>query len=220
MSLMDTDAPVKRSYRSPLRARQARATRQALIEAASRLFVDRGYGATSIDAIADAAGVSRATVFTAVGGKPTLLKTAYDVALVGDDLPISMSDRAGSRAIAAEPDAHQFLERYAGLVTDINERLAAICEAIRGAATADPEVRPVWDKIQEERRIGATNVVAMTAAKGPMRPGIDHAAAADVVWVLIDAGLYHSLVKLRGWPADRFREWLAAALTRELLPTR
>ncbi|MDQ6682280.1 MAG: TetR/AcrR family transcriptional regulator [Chloroflexota bacterium] len=217
---MDTDAPVKRPYRSPLRAQQAGATRRAIIEAAAGLFVERGYGATSIEAIADAAGVSRATVFSAVGGKPTLLKTAYDVALVGDDQPIPMPDRAGPKGIAAEPDAHRFLERYAGLVTDINGRLAAICEAIRGAATADPEVRPVWDKIQEERRIGATNVVAMTAAKGPMRPGIDHAAAADVVWVLIDAGLYHSLVKLRGWPADRFRDWLAAALAWELLAAR
>src|SRR4051794_8561600 len=101
--MTDTEA-VKRSYRSPLREANAAATRRTIIGAATRLFVERGYGATSIDAIADAAGVSRATVFTAVGGKPALLKTAYDVALVGDDEPVAMPNRRDAKSVAAEPD--------------------------------------------------------------------------------------------------------------------
>lgn len=40
------------------------------------------------DDIAAAAAVSRATVFSAVGGKPLLLKLAYDVAVVGDDAAV------------------------------------------------------------------------------------------------------------------------------------
>ena len=67
---------VKRPYRSTVRAAQAAATRLAILSAAAQLFIERGYVATSIDAIADAAGVSRATVFTAVGGKATLLTRA------------------------------------------------------------------------------------------------------------------------------------------------
>jgi len=67
---------VKRPYESRLRAGQARATRLALLEAAGHLFARQGYVATSIEQIADAAGVSRATVFTSVGGKPVLLKGA------------------------------------------------------------------------------------------------------------------------------------------------
>ena len=86
--------PVKRkTYRSPLRDSQAEETRLRVVTAAARLFIERGYGATSIDAIAEAAGVGRATVFTSVGGKAALLRLAYDIAIVGDDEPVPLPQR-------------------------------------------------------------------------------------------------------------------------------
>jgi AcrR family transcriptional regulator len=217
--MKSTDA-VKRAYRSPLRKSHATRTQRAIVDAATRLFVDTGYGAASVDAIAAAAGVSRATVFAAVGGKAELLKRVYDVALVGDDQPVALPDRAEARAIRAEPDPGRYLERYAGMLADLGGRVARVYEAVRGAASADPEVRPVWDKIQEERRIGAAHVVADTASKGPLRAGIDEVAAADVVWVLNDPGLYHLLVNVRGWPVERYRDWVASSLQHELLGDR
>jgi len=214
---MKHEATVKRVYHSPLRTSQASQTRRSIVDAATRLFVDVGYGATSMDAIAEAAGVSRATVFSAVGSKAALLKTAYDVALVGDDEAVALPDRAESRAIRAEPDPYRYLTRYAGLVVEIGGRVAPIYEAIRGAASADPDIRPVWEKIQQERRIGAAHVVADTASKGPLRAGTDTGDAADLVWVFIDPGLYHLLVNRRGWSRERYTGWLAASLIHELL---
>src|SRR5271163_4337566 len=86
--------PAKKSpYRSLLRTEQAAATRRLVLDAATRLFVERGYAATSIDAIAEAAGVGRSTVFAAAGGKSWLLKTAYDRAIVGDDEPVPLLQR-------------------------------------------------------------------------------------------------------------------------------
>jgi AcrR family transcriptional regulator len=209
--------PVKRPYRSPLRTAQARATRRQIIEAAAGGFVERGYGATSIEYIADAAGVSRATVFATFGSKPAIIKAAYDVALVGDDRPVALPDRADSRAIRAEPDPHRYLDRYASLAADLGRRVAPIYEAVRGAATSDPDVRPVWQQIQDERRIGASHVVGDTASKGPLRDGLDPEVAADIVWVLIDPGLYHLLGNVRDWPHERFRDWLARELRHQLL---
>src|SRR5215510_13295482 len=84
---------VKRAYSSRLRAAQARQTRRSIVSAAARLFVEDGFGTTTIDAVADAAGVSRKTVFTAVGGKVALLKLALDWAVAGDDEPIPLADR-------------------------------------------------------------------------------------------------------------------------------
>ena len=209
---------VKRSYESPLRKAQAAATRRAVIDAAAASFIERGFVATSIETVAAAAGVSRATVFTSVGGKTALLKTAYDVALVGDDEPVPFPDRAASLAVRAEPDPRRFLVGYAGLVTDINRRLAPIYEAVRGAASADPEVRDVFGTIAAERRIGAGGVVAQVVAKGGrLRNGIDAETAADILWVLIDAGLFHLLVHQRGWTPERFEAWLAESLQRQLL---
>ena len=215
---MTDSTEVKRSYESPLRKAQAASTRRAIIDAAAALFIERGYVATSIDAIAEAAGVSRATVFTSVGGKNALLKTAYDVALVGDDDPIPFPLRPASLAVRAEPDPIRYLVGYAGLVTDIDRRVAPIYEAVRGAASADAEVRDVFETIAAERRIGAANVVRDLLAKGArLRKGLDSESAADVVWVLIDAGLFHLLVHRRGWAPERFEAWLADSIQRQVL---
>src|SRR5690242_10854927 len=106
-------APVKKPYTSTLRAAQARATRRAIVDAAARLFTQRGYGATTVDAIAEAAGVSRKTVFTSVGGKTEALKLAIDWAIAGDDEPVPMLERPHIKAMQQEPDARQILASYA-----------------------------------------------------------------------------------------------------------
>ncbi|MDQ2913592.1 MAG: TetR/AcrR family transcriptional regulator [Chloroflexota bacterium] len=208
---------VKREYRSPLREASARATRAAIIGAATRLFVEQGYAATSVDAIAEAAGVSRATVFATFGGKAVLLKAAYDVALAGDDEPIPLPERPRSKAVQAEPDPARLLEGYAEILTDISGRLAPIYEAVRGGASADPEAREVWEKIQTERRIGGTNVVKLITARQALRKDLDRESAGDLVWVLNDPGLYFMLVHRRRWSAARFQAWLAQTLKTQLL---
>src|SRR5207237_8937675 len=134
---MKAQPKVKRPYQSTLRGTQAESTRTAVIAAAARLYAEEGYAATSIEDIAAAAGVSRATVFTSVGGKATLLKTALDVAIVGDDEPIALPDRPRSKAIRAEPDPRRYLALYAELLTEIDGRLAGIHHAARTPPRVD-----------------------------------------------------------------------------------
>jgi AcrR family transcriptional regulator len=208
---------VKEGYRSPLREAHARSTRQAVIDAAARLFAERGYVATSIEEIAAAAGVSRATVFNAVGGKAVLLKTAFDVAIVGDDEPVALPDRPRSRTIRAQPDARKYLALYAELVTDLAGRLAPISEAVRSAAGADPDARRLWNDHQAQRRKGALHVVDDVLRKGELRNGLSKADAADIVWVLNDPSLYHQLVLTCGWQPARFSAWLTATMQHQLL---
>jgi AcrR family transcriptional regulator len=215
---MNRRGDVKRPYESTLRGTQARSTREVIIAAATRLFVEQGYVVTSIEQIAAAAGVSRATVFTSVGGKPKLLKSALDVAIVGDDEPTALPERPRSVAIRAEPDPRQYLTLYAELLTEMGGRLAGIYEAVRGAAGADPDARALWESHLEQRRKGAANVVGDLLRKGELRQGLHQDVAADIVWVLNDPGLYHSLVYRRHWTPDKYHAWLAATMIRELLP--
>ncbi|SRR5713226_7794013 len=216
---MNSRDKVKRRYQSTLRGAQAQSTREVIINAATRLFVEQGYATTSIEEIAEAAGVSRATVFTSVGGKPTLLKAALDVAIVGDDEPVALPDRPRSLAIRAEPDPRRYLTLYCELVTEMGNRLAGIYEAVRGAAGADPDARQLWESHLAQRRQGAANVVSDVLRKGGrLRRGVDQKAAADIVWLLNDPGLYHLLVHVRGWAPDHYRGWLAETMTRQLLP--
>lgn len=217
MSLANKDEPVKRPYASARREAQSHATRRAIVEAAASLFAERGYVATSFDAIAQAAGVGRATVFAHFRTKTELLKTAYDVTLVGDDDPIPLPERPESRAVRAETDARRFLIGYAAISTGVSRRVSPIYEAIRGAAHADPDAAEVWRKVGDERRIGGGNIVAAVVARHAFRSDVDPERAADLVYALVDPGLYHLLVRERGWPHDTFTSWLAATLQRELV---
>lgn len=208
---------VKRPYRSPLRAAQQAATRRQVIDAAAELFVRDGYAGTSIDAIAQKARVGRATVFSAVGGKPALLKAAYDVAVGGDDEPITLPERPWAKRVSDEPDAARMLTLYAGMVTQIDSRVAGISEAIRGAGGADADARELSRDVQRQRRLGAANVVAMLVARNGLRPSLDHADAAAIIALFIDPGLYFRLVTQEGWPEWRFETWLSETLHSQLL---
>lgn len=202
----------------PLRRAKAAATRLAVIAAASRLFVEKGYAGATVHAIAEVAGVSRATVFNAVGGKAALLKAAYDVATVGDDEPLPLPQREAAVATRMEPDPGRAIAIYAGMIADIGDRLAPIYEVFRAASVNDLEVRAIWDQIQQERLKGARGFVGLLRAKGPLRRDLDDRAAGDIVWVLIDASLYHRLAVERGWSKKQFRDWLQRAFETQLLP--
>jgi AcrR family transcriptional regulator len=202
----------------PLRRAKAAATRLAVIQAARRCFVEAGYAGATVQAIADAAGVSRATVFNAVGGKAALLKAAYDVATVGDDEPVPLPQRPAAVATRLESDPRRAIAIYAGMIADIGERLAPIYEVFRAASLSDPEVRALWQEIQRERLKGARGFVGIIGAKGPLREDLDEAAAGDAVWALMDASLYHRLAIERGWSKEQFRAWLQAAFEAQLLP--
>ncbi len=212
---------VKRAYDSRLRLERADATRLAIAAASGRLFAERGYAATSIEEIAAAAGVGRATVFTSVGGKPELLKEAYRLAVRGAaNANTPLGEQAGSRRISAEPDAHKLLAGYAGVMVEVGRRLAPLYEAVRAAAHADPEARELWNLITEERRNAATGIVRRLAERNALLHGLDHQSAGDILWVLNDPGLYQLLVTQRGWTERRFRTWLNATMQTQLLEPR
>jgi AcrR family transcriptional regulator len=210
--------PVKRPYDSPLRREGAEATRLAIVAAAGRLFAERGYAATSIEDIAEAAAVGRATVFTSVGGKPELLQEAYRLAVRGPaNANTPLGQQARSRRISAELDAHKLLAGYAGVMVEVGRRLAPLYEAVRAAAHADPEARELWHVITEERRTAATGLVRRLAERNALLHGLDRQSASDILWVLNDPGLYRLLVMERRWTERRFRTWLTSAMQSQLL---
>ena len=214
---MNKQVSVKRPYQSPLRERQAQSTRLTIIEAAAHLFIAQGYVATSMDEIAQAAGVGRATTFASMGGKAAILKAVYDIATVGDDEPIPLPQRPWAIAVRNEPDPHRMIDAYAGMITEVSGRVAPIFEAMHGAAAADPEARALWDAVRKERRGGAAGFVGFVVARNALRAGVDRKRAGDVVWALIDPGLYHLLVIEMAWTPAQFRVWLAETLRAQLL---
>src|SRR5215472_12528359 len=211
---------VRKRYESPLRRAQARSTRMLVLDAARKLFAEHGYVATSVDEITRSAGVGRATVFASVGGKPALLKQAYDVAIVGDDEPVPLVERPRSQTIRADPDPRSYLARYAGMVTEIAGRVAGIYEAVRQASGADPVARDLWAEVLRQRRAGMDTLIRDLANKGELRAGLDPKSAADLAWILVDPGLYGMLVHHRGWAPAQYQAWLTDVLQSQLLSSR
>lgn len=208
-----------RRYTSEIRDEQARRTRRAIVTAAHDLFLAQGYAATTIDAIAQAAHVSRRTVFSSAGGKATLLKLAYERAIVGDDEPVPLADRPAVKAIQAEPDPRKALALWAEMVIEIATRAAPISEVLTAAADADPDAARLAADAARDRMFGATAFIQYLASLDGLAPGITKQHAADLCWALMDAHLYRLLVTQRGWTAADFTQWLSSSLAATVLRT-
>ncbi|MGZ5398251.1 MAG: TetR/AcrR family transcriptional regulator [Mycobacterium sp.] len=210
-------AGVKRDYRSDLRSAQALQTRRAIVTAASELFAAQGYGATTVDAVAAAAGVSRKTVFTAVGGKLDLLKTALDWAVAGDDQQLALADRSDIRGLLDQTDPEKLVIGWVNVLVNIDSRVGPMMRALEIAANVDAEAQDLLDDSQRRRLAGARTIVRRLVALGALKPGLNQNQAADIAWLASDPMLHDRLVRTRGWPRGRFEKWLAELLLEQLI---
>src|SRR5580692_2585752 len=185
--------PPKR-YASPVRDEQARRTRRAIVTAAHDLFLAQGYAATTIDGIAEAAHVSRRTVFNSVGGKVALLTLALDWAIVGDDEPIALADRPAIKAILAEPDPRKALMLWVQTVTDVAARTTPLGEVLIAAADIDPAAAQLLAEASGNRMLGATAFIRYLASLDGLAAGLTEQRAAELCWALTDGNLYRLLV--------------------------
>ena len=214
---MGTVKPQRR-YDSALRKEQARHTRFRILDAAQRRFAERGYGVTTMDAIAAEAGVAVDTVYAGFGSKRGVLSALMDVRVGGDDQPVQLLDRPGPQAVRRETSQRRQLAIFAQDVSAIGERARPVADIIRGAAAVDEEIAALWSRLEESRFQNMSRFVTWVAANGPFRGGISEADAAAIVWSLTSPEMQRLLRVERGWTTERYREWLAQTLTRTLLP--
>jgi AcrR family transcriptional regulator len=202
-----------RTYRSPLREEAARRTREAVVEAAAKVFVEVGYAGATIEQIAARAGVSRPTVF-GVGSKAQLFALARMRAATGG--PLTANDE-GFRQILAIPDGRRLLEEFAAFTAAISQRLGPLQLVLEQAAGTDPELALLLESSQQELLECARGIVAATAATGSLRRDVPAEAAADMLWMQIQPTNYRRLVQERGWSHHAFERWHAAAMIAALL---
>ena len=209
---MTEDVNPRRAYDSPLRREQADATQRAILDAARTLFLERGYVATSIAAIADRADVSAATIYQTFGNKRSVLARLVDVSIAGDAAPVPVADRPWVRTLADEPDLRLRIRALARNGAAILERRAPIDAVVAAAAATDPEIATLWRQMRDERHGGQARLLKLVAGEAPLRRG-----AADVLYAIGSPETYRSLVEDRGWSPARFERWYAEAIERLLL---
>src|SRR5258708_10128263 len=211
-------AHTRRRYNAPRRREAAQTTRRAIVAAATRLFVERGYAATIMAAIAEAAGVSHETVHATFGPKPALFRHLVELALSGTEEPVPALEREIVAQVRAERDPARIIDLFAHTVRLLHQRLAPLFEVLSAGAQTDAELRIFANELSE-RRVGHMRAFATDlAAAGGLREGISVELAGDVIWAMNSPQFYLLYVRDRGWTPEFFEPWLADTWKRLLLP--
>jgi AcrR family transcriptional regulator len=198
-----------KARRAPLRQRQALETRRAIAGAARSLFAERGYAATSIEVVADEAGVAARTVYSIFGTKKAILGAICEDWLT----------EAGVMETVAEGLAEPDLRRRLALVAYSSRRQweseRGVRAMLEGAAASDADVARMLASWKSDRARSLHSVVMGLEAN--LREGIDAKRAGAIIRALTSAEIYSELVAGEGWTPNQYQDWLTDLLSNVLI---
>lgn len=200
-----------------VRAAKAAQTRARMLAAARKLFTERGYTATTMQAIATTAGVAVQTLYFTFENKRAILKELLDVEVAGDTAPIGTLDRPWVAQALAAPAA-DMLRRMVEVTGEIHTRVAPVLEVVRSAAATDPDIAELWRTNLAQRHTVLAVFTEALAAKGGLRPELNAIRAADIALATLAPETYLLLTHGRGWTREEWADWAAGALIDSLLP--
>lgn len=210
------DVKGKRKYSSIVRDEQAARTRIRILDAAAGLFLEAGYGRTTMKNIADRAGVARDTVHAVFGSKARVLTALIDLRLVPDQSVANIKDRPDAQAIKNETDQRRQIQLFADFITAISTELRPVFEILRTASAVDPEMGEVFAEMDQFRLKNMHAYAKWIAARGPLR--VPTKRAGEIIWALASPDVARMYCEELGWTQDQHARWLADTLTRTLLP--
>ncbi|MEU9506548.1 helix-turn-helix domain-containing protein [Micromonospora sp. NPDC048170] len=195
---------------------RSRQTRRRILQAAHELFVEQGYGATTLQGVAERAGVAVQTIYFAFGNKPSLLKELVDVTIAGDDEPIPTLQRDWFLDAVAADTAEAQLRAHVRGTCDVLQRVAPIMDVLRAAGGQDPSLAGLWQQDSDPRLEVQTVAARSLLAKPDARAQLSVEHAADVLFGLLSPELYLLFVRDRGWTPDRWQQWAYDTLRAQL----
>jgi len=211
--------PVKRRrYDGSRRQLQAAQTRSLVIAIARDLFLERGYGHTTVADIAESSGVSVETIYSAFRTKATLLHRAWDITIGGDDQDVVFHERPEVMAIRAEPDLARRLRLQAAFSTRTAERIAPFQLMVQSAAGSEPAAVSMLEEMGRQRLAGLSVMASEAEATGQLTVPVEECC--DVLWSTTDGMLWHRLVTERGWSSERYAMWLGELWVQMLVSRR
>jgi AcrR family transcriptional regulator len=187
-----------------------------VLDAATAVFLERGYGASTIRAIAAEAKVSVPTVEALFGTKARLLKAAIDVAIAGDDEPVPVLDRAWAADASEAETAEEFLSVVAGVVAAAQARSAGLVLAVFEGSARDWELEQVAEQMEAQRAVTASWIVEGVSRVASLRDGSTNEEAVDTVWLLMDPAVFDRLTRRRSWTLEHYERWFSRSVARVL----
>jgi AcrR family transcriptional regulator len=187
-----------------------------VLDAATAVFLERGYGASTIRAIAAEAKVSVPTVEALFGTKARLLKAAIDVAIAGDDEPVPVLDRAWAADASEAETAEEFLSVVAGVVAAAQARSAGLVLAVFEGSARDWELEQVAEQMEAQRAVTASWIVEGVSRVASLRDSSTNEEAVDTVWLLMDPAVFDRLTRRRSWTLEHYERWFSRSVARVL----
>ena len=182
-----------------------------IVTAAQALFLEQGYICTTIEVIAERAGVATSTVYAIFGSKRGILRAIRD----------TWHERTHIREVlnSSQQSANpaERLEQLAEATRRQWEMGAEVTAIYTGAAAADPRAAAELTQALAGRREGLQSFAK--SLEPHLRPGLDAAHAASILQALCLPEVFDELVRHSGWSADEYQAWLAKTLKNELLET-
>lgn len=192
-----------------LRQRQAQATRKMIVKAAQELFIEQGYICTTMEIIAERAGVATSTVYAIFGSKRGILRAIRD----------SWHEQTHIHEVVynEHPSANpgERLDQLAEATRRQWEMGAQVLAIYTGAAAADPDAAAELAQALSGRREGLRNFASSLQANLHQGLDVDHATA--ILQALCLPEVYDELVNHSGWSQEEYQQWLARHLKHELL---
>lgn len=217
---MAAKVKTSRTYDSSLRTRQAADRRLALAVAARDLFVQHGYPATTMDAVAARAEVSLKTAYNAYTTKAGLLRAVWDMSLKGDLDDAPVAERTWYTSVLSEPDPRRQLAMTAENSRIVKTRIGPMLKVIRDAASVDLDLAALWELIQTDFWANQRVIVESLADKEALRHGLSLDRATDLLWMLNHPDVWLLLVGRRGWSPADWEKWFAESSCEQLLGSR
>jgi AcrR family transcriptional regulator len=186
------------------------------MRAAYELFIDQGYGATTLQGVAERAGVAVQTIYFAFGNKPSLLKELVDVTIAGDDEPIPTMQRDWFREALVADTAEAHLRAHVRGTCGVLARVAPIMDVLHAAGAQDPSLASLWQQDTDPRLEVQTAAARSLLAKPGATADLTVEHAADLLYGLLSPQLYLLFIRDRGWTPDRWEQWVYETLHAQL----
>jgi TetR/AcrR family transcriptional regulator, mexJK operon transcriptional repressor len=199
-------------------AKRSPAKRDAIIEAATELFLKSGYLGTSVDQVAARAGVAKQTVYEHFGSKEQLFKKLVLRTIDQGGQPFF--DRIAELAETDDLEA-SLGELAQSLIAVVKEpRLLGLRRLIIGEVGRFPELGRVYYKRGPGRSVEAlTSKFERLSERGLLRVHDVHLAAQQFIWLVLSIPINRAMFEprmrfsdeeLERWAREAVRVFLAA----------
>jgi TetR/AcrR family transcriptional repressor of mexJK operon len=192
-----------------LRDHQAETAQKLIISAALETFLEDGYVGTTMEDIANKAGVARRTVYNQFGSKASLL-----IAVINDRVVAhgERSIEADHDAVRALDDAEQMIDAFIHTQIGIAVRSLPILKVTFEAALIDGEVAKAYEMNEEHRYQAQQILVDALANRGLLRTDVPTSYLKRGFWLLAGPQTLVTAIDA-GWDIETYANWLKDTVT-------